>query len=180
MALRVSVQLTVPDQVLNPQNVIDEIAKTQRNKTAPEVQRMFRSTVVGWNNPPKFAYRQRIASDEIGVTIYASGSRVGSHGLTAVDQYSLVNAGAKRHPIPLPGTTALGGFLRFQRGYHSSTRPRVLSSRAYQRYGPYSTALSVNHLGFDAREFDQEIADQYTDTFRDDMQDAVNRGAHMP
>lgn len=48
------------------------------------------------------------------------------------------------------------------------------------RYGPYSAALSVDHRGFKAREFDQEIAEQYEDTFQNDMQDAVNRGAHMP
>lgn len=180
MALRVSIQLTVPDKILNPNNVIDEIAKTQRNKTAPDVQRMFRSTVVGWNNPPTFDYRQRKESDELGVTIYASGSRVGSHRLTSVDQYSLVNAGADPHPIPRSGTTAAGGFLRFQRGYRSSTRPRVLSSRAYMRYGPYSAERSVHHPGFEAREFDQEIADKYTRTFQNDMQLAVNRGAHMP
>ena len=170
MALRVSIQLTVPDQILNPQNVIDEIAKTQRNKTAPEVQRLFKQTVVGWQNPPTFSHRQKIAASEIGVTIYTAFGR-------NVDQYALVNAGAPPHEIhPINP----GGWLRFQRGYHSSTRPRVLSSRAYQRYGPYSKAVSVDHPGFKAREFDQEIADQYTDTFRNDMQDAVNRGAHMP
>lgn len=180
MAIRVSVKLTVPDKVLNPQNVIDEIAKTQRNKTAPDVKRLFKQTVEGWQNPPTFIHRQQILRNEIGVTISATGSRMGLHGLTAANQYSLVNAGADPHPIPTPGTTAQGGFLRFQRGYHSSTRPRVLSSRAYMRYGPYSAALSVDHRGFEAREFDQMIADEYTDTFRDDMQEAVNRGAHMP
>lgn len=180
MAIRISVQLTVPKEILNPQNVIDEIAKTQRNKTAPDVKRLFKQTVEGWQNPPIFIHRQQIARREIGVTISATGSHIGLHGLTAADQYSLVNAGADPHPIPTPGTTARGGFLRFQRGYHSSTRPRVLSSRAYMRYGPYSAALSVDHRGFKAREFDQEIAEQYEDTFQNDMQDAVNRGAHMP
>ena len=170
MALRVSVQLTVPDQVLNPQNVIDEIAKTQRNKTAPEVRRLFKQTVEGWQNPPTFAHRQRIRPDEIAVTIYTAFGR-------NTDQYALVNAGAPPHDIY---PTNPGGWLRFQRGYRSSTRPRVLSSRAYMRYGPFSSARMVHHPGFEAREFDQEIADQYTDTFRDDMQDAVNRGAHMP
>jgi len=33
--------------------------------------------------------------------------------------------------------------------------------------------MQVNHRGFEAREFDQTIADQYEDTFRDDMQDAM-------
>jgi len=177
MPIRVSVKLTVPKHILNPQNVIDEIARVQRSSTAPDVQRLFRMTVDGWNNPPSFPYTQRIASDSIGVTISAKGSTRSSHGLTATLQYALVNAGSPRHPIPIPGTTAVGGWLRFQRGYNPSTRPRMLYSRAYARSGPYSSARSVNHPGFKAREFDKEIADQYRDTFRNDMQAAINTGA---
>lgn len=170
MAIRVSVKLTVPDKVLNPQNVIDEIAKTQRNKTAPEVQKLFKHTVEGWQNPPTFAHRQRIRPDEIAVTIYTAFGR-------NTEQYALVNAGAPPHEIhPINS----GGWLRFQRGYRSSTRPRLLYSRAHQRYGPFSAARMVRHPGFEAREFDQEIAEQYQDTFQNDMQQAVNRGAHMP
>lgn len=169
MALRVSIQLTVPKEILNPQSVINEITRVQKSKTAPDVQKLFRKTVVGWKNPPTFSYRQGTRRDSIWVTIYTAFGR-------NAEQYALVNVGAKPHEIhPINP----GGWLRFQRGYHPSTRPRVLSSRAYMRYGPYSSARMVHHPGFEAREFDQAIADEYTDTFQDDMQDAVNRGTTM-
>lgn len=166
--MRVSVSLTVPAQVLNAQNVINEIARVQRSKTAPEVRRLFQRTVVGWQNPPAFNYTQNINNDSIGVTTFSSGRNS--------DQYALVNLGSPPHPIDPINP----GGLRFQRGYRSSTRPRILYSRPFVRSGPFSLAWHVSHPGFEAREFDAEIADLYTDTFRDDMQDAMNRGAQMP
>jgi len=178
--MRISVTLNVPNKILNPQNVIREIARVQRSQTAPDVRRLFQRTVVGWKNPPGFPNIQKIERDSIGITTSAIGTIRSSHGLTATQQYALVNVGANQHPIPTPGTTAVGGWLRFQRGYSSSTRPRVLSSRAYIRSGVFRRARSVDHPGFDPREFDAEIADQYTPTFTADMQDAINRGANMP
>jgi len=64
--------------------------------------------------------------------------------------------------------------LRFQVGYRSATRPRVLSSRAYSRFGNYVSSRGVNHPGFEAREFTKTIAEEYEDTFVHDMQDAIH------
>lgn len=159
--MQIKVTLTVPKEIISETAVRDAIAAKQRTNTAPDVKRLFRQTTTGWHNAPIWGQTQRITQRSIGMEIYASGANA--------DQYALVNAGAPRHPIPLSA-----GFLSFQRGYGASTRPRVLSSRSYVRYGPrYSGVMQVNHRGFEAREFDQTIADQYEDTFRDDMQDAM-------
>jgi hypothetical protein len=161
--MQIKVTLTVPDSILDEQAVFTAIAAKQRVKTAYDVKRLFRQTTAGWHKPPIWGQTHKFTRSEISVEIYASGANA--------DQYALVNAGAPRHTIhPINPT----GWLRFQRGYNASTRPRVLSSRAFSRFGPYSAAKIVHHPGFAAREFDQEIAEQYEDTFRDDMQDAIN------
>ena len=160
--MKIRVTLTVPKSVLDAQNVVNAIAAKQRTNTAPDVKHLFRQTTVGWHDPPGWGQKQTILRDSIGMEIHSSGPNS--------DQYALVNAGSPRHNIPLQP-----GFLSFQRGYTPSTRPRVLSSRAYVRFGPrYSGVMQVHHPGFEAREFDQEIAERYKDTFRDDMQDAIN------
>lgn len=168
--MRIQVILKVPDELLNSQAVVNAIIQKQQTNTAPDVEHLFRQTVVGWNNAPTFGHAQHIQTDSIGMEIHSSGPNS--------SQYALVNAGSPPHPIPLPGTFARGGFLRFQTGYTPSTRPRVLASRAFVRSGPFVARVRVNHPGFVAREFDQEIADEYRDTFRRDMQDAL--GSAIP
>lgn len=154
--------LTVPKNVVDTQAVISALESKQRNKTAPEVKNLFLQTVNGWGNPPDFLSNQTTTENSIGIKTYSSGRNS--------DQYALVNAGSPRHPIdPLHAP-----WLRFQRGYTPSTSPRSLTSRPYQRSGPFTKAGHVEHPGFTAREFDQTIAEQYQDTFRQDMQDALN------
>lgn len=167
--MRIRVVLTVPQRVLDAQGVIDAIYNTMRTKTAPEVQNLFKRTVEGWHNKPTFTHRMGRGPDHVSVTVYPGFGK-------NADQYALVNAGSPEHPI----TARNAPFLLFQRGYHSATKPRVLSSRPYVRYGHYWLQKSVHHPGFKAREFDQEIADQYQDTFRQDMQNAINSAVHNP
>jgi len=169
MPISIRVSLRVPERLLSVQNVVNEIARVQRSSTAPDVQRLFRRTVVGWRTPPQFNYTQHIERNSIGVTISSAGQN-SAH-------YALVNAGSPAHLIRPVNP---GGWLRFQPGYSPSTRPRVLSSRAYMRHGAFVRSKLVHHPGFTAREFDAEIADQYTPTFQADMQAAINTGAQMP
>lgn len=167
--MRIRVVLTVPQRVLDAEGVIDAIYDTMRTKTAPDVQGLFKRTVEGWHNKPIFSHRMGRGPDHVSVTVYPAFGR-------NADQYALVNAGSPPHEIR-PVTAP---FLRFQTGYTPSTRPRVLSSRRYVRFGPYVNRMVVHHPGFEAREFDQEIADQYQDTFRQDMQNAINSAVHRP
>lgn len=160
--MRISITLRVPAKVLDAQKVIDAIAAKQRSKTAPDVIHLFKTTTVGWTHPPTWGQRQTVSRNSIGMEVHSSGPNS--------DQYALVNAGAKRHPINARNAP----FLRYRKGYSASTKPRVLSSKAYVRSGAWAKRISVNHPGFAAREFDATIADQYSDTFREDMQDAIN------
>jgi len=166
MAVSIKVKVIVPKEILNVQRVVDEIAKAQRDKTAPDLKRMFKQTVEGWKNPPDFSQKQRISPSEIAMAVFASGSNA--------DKYTLVNEGSPKHPI-VPRQARM---LRFRTGYRAGTQPRVLRSQAYQRFGNYiSTMIVPNHPGFKAREFDDTIAKEYKRTFEKDMQEAINRGS---
>lgn len=167
--MRISVVLKVPQKILDSREVIRSIENAQKTRTAPDVKRLFGKTTNGWINKPSWQHKQTTTRDRIGVEIYSTGPNS--------DQYALVNAGAGPHRID---ATNSSGFLRFQPGYRSSTRPRILASHAYSRFGNYISARSVSHPGFKAREFDQAIADHYRKTFADDMQDAVDSVVRNP
>lgn len=93
---------------------------------------------------------------------------VGPSGQHA-DQYALVNSGSPPHTIQ----AQRGGLLKFQRGYRASTSPRMLSSRAKHRFGGFVSTPLVHHPGFEAREFDTEIAELFKPIFEADMQEAM-------
>lgn len=162
MAFRIQMKVTVPDHIMITREVIQAIARAQRDKTAPDLKKLFKQTVSGWSNPPDFLEHQIINSSKISMAVYAGGPNK--------DQYALVNGGARRHTI-LPRNQ--GGYLVFKRGYRASTRPRILSSRALSRFGDTWRVRGVLHPGFEERAFDETIAEQYTDTFTEDMQNAI-------
>jgi len=163
MSAQIQIKVTVPEIVLNSATVRDAIMRKMQKKTAPDLQRMFRGTVNGWQDKPDFLQQFRNSPSEVSTTVRPGLNSSG--GKT----YVIVNNGAEPHRI----TPRRGGMLRFQPGYRAGTRPRVLNSRSYSRFGSFISAQAVNHPGFEAREFDQEIADQYADTFVDDMNDAI-------
>jgi hypothetical protein len=167
--MKISVVLKVPQKILDAQGVIRSIENAQKTRTAPDVKRLFKKTTEGWHNKPSWQHKQTTTHNRIGIEIFSTGPNS--------DQYALVNAGSGPHPIV---ATNSGGWLRFQPGYRSATRPRILASHAYSRFGNYIAARSVNHPGFKAREFDQAIADHYRKTFADDMQDAVDSVVRNP
>lgn len=160
----VGVKVTVPKEILNAQKVRQAIIDAQNNQTRPKVLKLFGQTVTGWKDAPVFRSRRIDTANQLGIQIYADGPNS--------DQYALVNGGAKPHVI----RPRRARMLRFQRGYRASTRPRVLSSSAYARSGQFVAARMVQHPGFAAREFDQEIADKHGPEFENDMRDAI-RGA---
>ena len=163
MPFRITVKVTVPPEVLSASAVRDAIIRAQRTSTAPDLVGLFSRTVNGWHNPPHFSQTQKVTPNSISMSVYPTGPNAG--------QYALVNNGAKPHSI---SPTTVGGFLRFQPGYISSTRPRVIASSPYTRFGSYISTRHVNHPGFEAREFDTQIGEDYEQVFARDMQDAIS------
>jgi len=146
--------------VLRSDFVRQQIMSKMQHKTAPDLKRMFGLTVQGWKNKPDWSQKFVNSTGELRTEVWASGA--------GASQYGLVNAGSPRHPI-----TPKRGFLVFQRGYRRSTNPRTLSSSANSRYGDIVKSKGFIHPGFEARKFDETIAEQYEPTFADDMQDAI-------
>lgn len=165
MAISVQVIVKAPEVLLNSEVVRLKLEQAMRKKTAPDLQKQFKKTVTGWKHPPDFSQKFINQTNYISVTVWASG--------TNAEQYALVNYGSPPHDI----TPRRGGLLRFQPGYRSATRPKMLSSRAPQRSGAFVSTFSVKHPGFEAREFDIAVAEEIAQRFVEDMQDAIVFGA---
>jgi hypothetical protein len=167
MAIRIQIKVTVPKEIFNSAKAIQAIAEAQRKQTAPDLKQLFAETVQGWNNPPIWGQHQTITRNKISIAVYPTGDNA--------QQYEWVNNGTRAHDI-FPRNA--GGMLRFRTGYTPSTRPRILSSRPFNRFGPYMSWAMVHHPGIrDPRAFDETIAEQYADQFEQDMQDAIDLGA---
>lgn len=162
MAPRIRIKVTIPDEILNAKAVQEAIASAQRQKTAPEMKRLFSQTVDGWETRPEWSQKQTIQPSRISVAVWASGRYA--------NQYQIVNEGARPHSI-YPRNPR--GLLRFQPGYISATRPGSLHSSPKQRLGDPILAHGVKHPGFEARLFDEQVADAIVDEFASDMQEAI-------
>lgn len=162
MAVKISVTVTVPDSLLDDSRVRDEIERVLRTQTGPDLKRQFSRTTEGWDNKPSFEQRFANRTDYLSVTVY-----------TTQEQYSIVNAGSPPHTI----SPRRGGMLRFQPGYRAATRPRIIGSRAKQRSGSIISARGVSHPGFEAREFDETIAEFIAPRFEEDVQHAISRAS---
>lgn len=160
----IKITVTVPKEIVNTERVRQAIISAQNSKTKPKLLRLFGRTVQGWDHPPTFLNRRVDTSSQLGIRVEASGPNA--------DKYSLVSRGAKAHFI----RPRRARMLRFQPGYTAGTHPRSLSSRHYQRSGGFVTSMQVRHPGFDAREFDQTIADEHRAEFEQDMRDAIRDG----
>ena len=161
MSVSIQVNVTVPEILLNSDVIRLKIENAIRQKTIPDMKTQFRKTVQGWRHAPDFSQKLESASDHISGAVWASGSNK--------NQYALVNYGSPPHTI-LPRRAPM---LRFQPGYRAGTRPRMLSSHSPQRSGDYISAYSVNHPGFEARQFDQAVAEEIAQQFASDIQDAI-------
>jgi len=163
----INITVTVPEYVLNSNFVRWLIVRAMQSKTAPDLRRLFGKTVEGWSGKPNFLQKFTNSTAYVSTTVWPSqGNKEGK-------TYTLVNNGSSPHRI----YPRRGGMLRFQPGYRAGTRPRVLSSRSYSRSGPFVSARAVDHPGFEPREFDAEIAEQYAETFVKDMQEVIGSAA---
>jgi hypothetical protein len=112
--------------------------------TANIVRDDFNKTTRTWSNKPTFRKvgpRRKITRMEVEV-------------FTNHDVYFYVTRGTKAHVIKAVRAPR----LRFQTGFRSKSRVRVIGSRAGSRFGPTVFAKQVSHPGSKAREFDKEIA----------------------
>lgn len=167
MSVSISIKVTVPKEILNSADIRRSLGDMQRRKTGPEIKALFRQTTEGWRHKPTWNQHFVQNSQKVSVTVQTGTSE-------SAETYALVNAGARPHAIY---PRVAGGWLRFRQGYTAGTAPRSLVSRAYKRWGRYVARQSVNHPGFEAREFDKAIVEQYTDTFEEDMQRAISDSA---
>lgn len=160
----IQITVTVPEIILESSLIRTMIVSKMQSKTGPDIRRLFEKTTRGWSNRPNFLQKFTSKVGYVSVMVWPSGSN------KAGNIYALVNNGAGPHTI----TPRSRGLLRFQRGYRAATRPRILSSRSPSRYGETVSAHLVRHPGFEAREFDATIAEQYAGTFAADMQNVIH------
>lgn len=163
----ISLRAIVPKDmsVFDGNAYVGRLIRKQLSETIPALETVFRHTVDGWEHKPTFKGTQKITRNSISMSVGPSGPHA--------DQYALVNSGSPPHVIGKVLANQRGGLLRFQRGYRSASRPRMLSGRAKSRFGPYVGAVQVNHPGFEAREFDATIAELFEPVFAADMQEAM-------
>lgn len=168
MPLRVKIIVKVPKAIMDISAVRQNIADTLQHKTAMDLKTEFRKTIFGWANKPSFRQKYTERSAYMSEQVYADGPNA--------DQYSLVNFGANAHEIRPVNYPA----LRFRPGYRASTRPHFIGSRRNYRSGAYIFRRRVFHPGFEAREFDITIAEDYMDIFAHDVQNAIIQGIVNP
>jgi hypothetical protein len=158
----ISVKVTLPTQKFGNKKWLDEIARVQRQTSVPRLKKLFQKTVFGWSNKPDFGWSQQRSADQMSITMYPMGPYA--------DIWNLVNAGSPAHTI----NPKQGGFLRFRPGYRPATVPGSLQSRRAYRSGSYVGAVSVEHPGFEPRDFLTQISEEFTDPYMGDMQKAIN------
>ena len=162
----ISAKVKVPKGNLNVAIFEEEIFKIINRESKPAVKQLYESTVEGWKNKPTFNVTVvRNRGRRISLKVQPTGRNA--------NQYNLVSAGAKPHPIFSLTTKPMS----FQTGYRAATQPRVLKSRRPQGFGRIKYAFAVMHPGFEGRKFHDEISKFYGPIFVDDMRLAMDRGA---
>jgi hypothetical protein len=161
MSIKITARVFVPEEVLSVQEVRRRIERTMRNKSWLDVGGEFLKTVRTWKHNVGFDRKIISQSARITLQVYPIGANAW--------RYNLVNFGSPEHPI----SPRRGRLLRFQDSYAPKTRVGIIGSFVGGKYGPYTTRSFVTHPGFEAREFDKMIAEQYIDTFAEDIQDAI-------
>ena len=163
----IRIKVTVPKEKFADKHWVNTIADVMKTKTAPDLRREFLKTVFGWSaeKKPHFTRQLKRTSHSISMSVFDREEG---------DIYTLVNAGSPAHIIT---PKKARGFLRFRTGYRSATTPGSIQSRRAYRSGQFVGARVVHHPGFEARKFDELIAEDYYQTFVNDMQEAFERAA---
>ena len=163
----IRIKVTVPKEKFADKHWVNTIADVMKTKTAPDLRREFLKTVFGWSaeKKPHFTRQLKRTSHSISMSVFDREEG---------DIYSLVNAGSPAHTITPKSPR---GFLRFKPGYRSATTAGSIQSRRAYRSGKFVGAKIVHHPGFEARKFDELIAEDCRVTFEGDMQKAFDKAA---
>jgi len=154
------IRAIIPKEILNDAQVRRNIEHTMTQKTGPDLRREFDKTHRSWDHHPNFKQEHYFGVRVLWVKVF-----------TYSQIYRMVNSGTKPHPI-FPKRP--GGMLRFRNGYKAKTRPRLIGSVTGGKFGEYKSHLAVNHPGIkEPREFDKTIAEEYEETFLEDVQKAI-------
>jgi len=135
---------------------------------APGVLTDFEATVATFVRKPDFHAVTELMPDGIVTEISLTNLTDEANAI-----YALLDAGAPRHPIRARTSRR----LRFRTGYISKTVPRMLTSRAGGRTGPWRSPSAVDHPGFEGRDFEGTIARVHTPRYYRIMEKAMKRAA---
>ena len=161
----ISIKVTLPKVEFARKKWLDSIASKQRAKALPKLRALFRQTVFGWSVKPDFGWSQTKTSGEISINVYPRGE--------GADIWNLVNKGSPPHRIPKTGFAR----MVYRPGYKAATKPGSLQSGRKYRSGKPRVSYSIDHPGFEARNFTELIAEKYASDFAMDMQEAVTEVA---
>jgi hypothetical protein len=158
----IEIQFEIPENVSKIEERMRAMSQVMRSKTRPDIQKLFRKTIQGWEHVPRFDYIFKDTVSELSVTVYPAGDNA--------EIYKMVSLGSPAHPI----SPRRSPFMTLQR-YRAATRPGSLRSGSHGRTGPvYKAYRTVLHKGFPARDFPDTIKKEYEPTFRADMESAMD------
>lgn len=160
----IEISVTVPKEIVNTDRVRQAIMDKMKRKTGPDLKTAFRLVTLTWQHSPDYQAKYVETASSLATQVFPTGPNA--------KLFAMINNGARRHVI-MPKRAPV---LRFKQGYRAKSRPRFLHAEVGGKFGDYVTAHSVNHPGFEAREFTQTIAEVYDNVFRKDMQDAIRDG----
>lgn len=135
----------------NPNAVLAAIAGDLKD-IGDEIKKDFEATTKTWKTKPDFILEVKKGQTGIRLKVY-----------TKNEIYRFVSRGTSPHVITPKNA---GGFLRFRSGYQRKSVPRVIGSRGNGRSGDVVYTESVNHPGAEAAEFEEAIAEKWTQEFR--------------
>ena len=159
----VKLRVFVPKTVFNMPRVQQEIQHVMLTKTRMDLRRELWRGCRSWKHQPNWQMPHYFGVRVMWVKVF-----------TYSTQYRLVNAGTTKKDYPI--VPRRKNMLRFQTQFRPKTRPRLLGSFVGGKFGPYISTLAVIHPGFEAREFDKTVAEEYQKNFTNDIQRAINEG----
>lgn len=161
----IEIQFEIPENVSKIEERMRAMSKAMRSKTRPDIQKLFRQTIQGWEHVPRFDYIFKDTVSELSVTVYPAGDNA--------EIYKMVSLGrSSSYRIPRGGMRS--PYMTLQR-YRPATRPGSLKSGSHGRIGAvYRSYRPVRHPGWEARDFPDTIKKEYEPTFRADMESAMD------
>jgi hypothetical protein len=146
--------------------IMDEVKRTIRNKTKPELKKRFMRRTANWRNKPTYWGYKVETANTYGVWIRP----VGANKML----WMWVSLGTKPHVIRPKFAKSLA--------FPSASFPKTMAGDVFGlpggSYGTTVFAGEVQHPGNEPRGFEKGIAKEYEPIFIRDMESAMRRGAN--